>query len=100
MSSGWAVRYAGILGLLLLLASLFVGFWAAELLDGRVPLRRGVIGLMTTGLTMLGGDVAARKYGGAGRGMDRYRHGPSLRGMPVFALGVFLIIVSVLLPSR
>lgn len=87
----WAARHRMVLGLGLTIGSFFVGFWAAELLDGRVPLSRGSIGFTAGGLALLGGDLGSRRVGGIGEGLFRYLHpagGPSLRGVPVWLAGL------------
>jgi hypothetical protein len=94
------VRYRSLIGLVLVLGSFFVAFWAAELLDGRLPFKRGSIGFMAAGLTMLAGDVGARKYGGEGEGFGRYVRGPSLRGVPVFVFGLGLMFLSVWMRNK
>jgi hypothetical protein len=82
----WASRHRVVLGLGLTIGSFFVGFWAAELLDGSVPLNRGSIGFTAGGLALLGADLGSRRVGGIGEGVWRYLRpagGPSRRGIPV-----------------
>ena len=100
LKSGWAVRHQMLLAWMLVLGSFFVAFWAAELFDGRLPFKRGIIGFMAAGLTMFSGDIGARKYGGEGDGMARYVHGPSFRGVPVFVVGLFFVVLSVWLRNE
>jgi hypothetical protein len=77
-------------------AGLSAGFWAAELLDGTLPMSRGAIGFIATGLTMLSGDVVSRKYGGTDRDFARYlsgSKGPSLKGLPVSVIGLLFVVM-------
>ena len=96
---GWAIRHRMVIGMLLAVGSLFAGFEAADLLDGHLPLKRGTIGFIATGLVMIGGDLGARKYGGEGEGLARYMQGPSLRGIPLFVVGTFAIVLAIVFRS-
>jgi hypothetical protein len=92
---GWAVRHRRVIAILLTLGSLLAGFEAADLLDGHVPLKRGAIGFIATGLVMIAGDLGARRYAGEGGGFARYMGGPSLRGLPVFVVGILIVVLAI-----
>ena len=96
----WAVRHRKLIGLALTLGSFFAAFWIAEVLDGHVALKRGVVGLIAAGVFMVCGDLAARMHGGEGSGVSRYFFGftgPSVRDLPVSAIGLLFLILGVML---
>lgn len=99
----WFVRYRVMLSIVTFLASFFVAFWAAELLDGHVPWTRGSIGFFAAGLCMSGFDLAGRALSARSHGPWRFVHhglGLSVRGIPVWTMGLLFIALSSYLTSH
>ena len=85
--------------ILLLGGSIFAAYWAAELLDGRLPLNRGAIGFVTMGTVQIVCDLAIRLL--VARAMPwRLLHpdaGASIKVVPMWLCGTCWFVGGVLM---
>lgn len=97
------LRYRAVVGTALLVASLFVGAAAAELLEGRVPLKAGALGCLGSGAVLFGVDLLIRRFSRERKLWARYfgaEASLSLYGsLPIWILGLTLLVAGLSFPS-
>lgn len=96
-------RHRILAAMLTLGAGLFVAYWAAELLDGRVPWKRGTIGFVALGAVLAGLDIVWRARAMREYGAWSFVHpgvAMSARVVPFWILGLGLVVAGLLLTSH
>ncbi|RYZ08603.1 MAG: hypothetical protein EOO73_07045 [Myxococcales bacterium] len=96
-------RYRTVTGILLVAAAIGIGVAAAQLLEGRVPMKPGALGCLGAGAVLFGVDLLIRRFSREPRFWFRYfgtRASLSLYGaLPIWILGFTLLVAALSFPT-